>query len=89
MGTSKRSKINLNEYFQIGHLYEYKLNKLSQIYTNSGKILIKTYVLKGFTKEWDFGILTKAMIMEDIEGVQEETIFPYKSDSVEILKKIS
>jgi hypothetical protein len=89
MGTSKRSKINLNEYFEIGHLYQYKFNKLSQIKANGGKILTKTYILKSFTKEWDFGVLTKAMIMEDIEGDQEETIFPYKADSAEILKKIS
>ena len=88
MGTSKRSKIKLDEYFQIGHLYEYKMNKLSQIKENGG-IITKTYMLKGFTKQWSFGVLEKSMLMEDIQNHGEEISFLYTNDSVEILKKIS
>jgi len=88
MGTSKRSKIELNEYFQIGHLYEYKMNKLSQIKENGG-IITKTYMLNSFTKQWSFGVLEKSMLMEDIQNHGEEISFLYTNDSVEILKKIS
>jgi hypothetical protein len=78
----------LKEYFQVGHLYEYEMNKFSQVIENGG-FITKTFILKGFTKEWSFGTLEPFMILEDIERNGETRTFPYRVDSIEFLKKIS
>jgi hypothetical protein len=80
---------SLKDYFQVGHLYEYEMNKLSEIIENNGKVVTKVYFFKRFTQEWSFGTLEKFMVMEDIESNQEIRTFPYRYDSIEFLKKIS
>ena len=83
-----KKKPILKEYFQIGHLYEYEMNKFSQVAENGG-FVTKTYILKGYTKEWIFGNLEKFMVLEDIERNGETRTFPWRADSIEFLKKIS
>jgi len=83
-----KKNISLKEYFQIGHLYEYEMNRFSQVAENGG-FVTKTYILKAFTKEWSFGILDPFIVLEDIEREGEIKTFPWRHDSIEFLKKIS
>ena len=83
-----KKKPTLKEYFQIGHLYEYEMNKFSQVIENGG-FITKTYLLKGFSKEWSYGTLEPFIVLEDIEREGEIKTFPYRADSIEFLKKIS
>ena len=86
--TIMKKNTELKEYFQIGHLYEYEMNKFSQVIENGG-FVTKTYILKGYTQEWSFGTLEKFMVLEDIERNGETRTFPWRHDSIEFLKKIS
>jgi len=79
--------IDIHEYFQIGHLYEYEMNRFSEIAENYGKIVIRTYLLTKFYNDEFSG--EKRMFFEDIEGKGNDRTFPYNKDIVEYLKKIS
>jgi hypothetical protein len=83
-----KKKPTFKEYFQIGHLYEYEMNKFSQVIENGG-FITKTFILKGFTKEWSFGTLEPFIVLEDIQSNGETRTFPYRADSMDFLKKIS
>ena len=78
----KKTTITLEEYFQVGHLYEVTYNKLSQIKEN-GRIIKKVLLLKKVTPH-----ISKDMIFEDIENGDEE-IFYYEPYNIDTLKKIS
>ena len=72
----------LNEYFQVGHLYEVTYNKLSQIKENGG-ITKKVFLLKQIIPH-----ISKDMIFEDIEN-GEIQVFYYEEYNIDTLKKIS
>ena len=76
----------LKEYFQVGHLYEYEMNKFSQVIENGG-FITRTYLLVKFYDDEYSG--EKRMHFVDIEGKSEDRTFPYNKDLFEFLKKIS
>lgn len=79
----KKKQTILEEYFQAGHLYEYQMNKFSQIKDNGGRIIKKVLLLKKVMPH-----ITKDMLFEDIEN-GEEQIFYYEDYNIDTLKKIS
>lgn len=71
----------LKEHFQVGHLYEYEMNKLSQVKENGG-IIKKTLLLK------KVDIKQGSLYFDNIQNGDVE-VFYYEEYNIDTLKKIS
>ena len=72
----------LSDYFQVGHLYEYKMDRFSQIKDNGGLIIKKILLLKRIDEK------SSSLFFDNIENGEGE-VYYYEDYNMDTLKKIS